>query len=333
MLHLPYPVVFTKFPPGPGLWPKVSVIVPARNAEATIGDCLDSLAKQVYPHYEILVVDDCSTDKTAQIAVEKGLDVIKLDEHRGPGAARNLGAKKSSGQILVFCEADGVYPADHLVRLVTLLSQTGIHAAHLGGRQVLTHTPTAVSKVFDRWLNKIDYLILKSKRGAGAFAFHRSVFEELGGYDETLAYGEDIQLVSRLTYSGMRFAFAVGSGWWHKDPSNFRDLLCDAIRRGEASQKIRIQIGARVWSYLIIWLGLILSPLGIILGLLNWRFLLWPLIAAGFLSWEDRPFSLAILQGFRDEGVIGIIHSSIFAYPRRLGFGIGSIKAQLARQN
>lgn len=331
MSQLPYPVVFQKLPESPGRWPKVSIIVPARNEEISLSDCLDSLQKQVYPDFEIIVVDDASTDRTSQIAVQMNVRLYRLDKRGGPGAARNLGASKAIGDILLFCEADGAYPADHVARHVVLLSRPGIHAAHLGGRRVQATSPTWVSKIYDRWLAKSDYLILKGKRGTGAFAFDRKAFEELGGYDKNLRHGEDVQLVSRLVSSGMRFAFAVGSGWWHKDPKNATELLGDAIRRGESIQKTDRRSGFNFVVHFLFWLALALSPLGLFIGFFQWRFLLWPLTAAGFFLFESRPFFLAAIQSNRDEGVTGILKSIAFAYLRRLGFGIGRLRSRRAQ--
>ena len=82
---------------------KISVIIPTYNEESVILDCLRSLASQSLKDFEIIVVDDGSTDTT----VEKLEDVMVLHQnHLGAGAARNLGAKQAKGDILVFVDAD-----------------------------------------------------------------------------------------------------------------------------------------------------------------------------------------------------------------------------------
>jgi mycofactocin glycosyltransferase len=88
---------------------QASVIVPARNAEATLPACLDGLAAEGVPgpSTELIVVDDGSTDSTSAVAARPGVRVVR-GAGRGPAAARNLGAASASGDVLVFLDADPV---------------------------------------------------------------------------------------------------------------------------------------------------------------------------------------------------------------------------------
>lgn len=97
MIH-PAPIEST-VPPGIDR-PRVSVIVPAFNAEASLGACLDSLQNQSMRPLEIIVVDDASTDTSAWLATERGALVIRMLANGGPGLARNAGAAAASGDIL-----------------------------------------------------------------------------------------------------------------------------------------------------------------------------------------------------------------------------------------
>src|SRR5919198_5805523 len=85
-----------------------SVIVPARNAAATIGRTLEALAAQDFPQeYEVIVVDDGSTDDTVAVAeAAPGPVTVRRQEQRGPGEARNLGAQHARGEVLAFTDAD-----------------------------------------------------------------------------------------------------------------------------------------------------------------------------------------------------------------------------------
>ena len=85
-----------------------TVIVPAYNASATLPLCLKALQEEPEQNKEIIVVDDCSTDGTAEIAHSMGVQVIQTAKRSGPAAARNLGAEKAAGEILVFVDADVV---------------------------------------------------------------------------------------------------------------------------------------------------------------------------------------------------------------------------------
>lgn len=105
----------------------MSVIVPAFNAEASLGACLDSLQNQSMRPLEIIVVDDASTDTSAWLATERGALVIRMLANGGPGLARNAGAAAASGDIFAFIDADCVAQPDWLEHMVGTLTHE-----HLG---------------------------------------------------------------------------------------------------------------------------------------------------------------------------------------------------------
>lgn len=88
--------------------PEVSVIIPAYNAEKTLRECLDSLLAQDYENYEIIVVDDGSTDNTKGVAESYGSDKIRCvrQPNGGVSAARNAGISLARGEYVIFCDAD-----------------------------------------------------------------------------------------------------------------------------------------------------------------------------------------------------------------------------------
>ncbi|MCX7626616.1 MAG: glycosyltransferase family 2 protein, partial [Candidatus Sumerlaeaceae bacterium] len=94
--------------------PQVSIVLPAFNEELAIGSVIDAVRQAMSStgyRYEILVVDDCSTDATADKAAEKGVRVIKHPVNRGSGAARRTGVLEARGEIIVMLDADGSYDA------------------------------------------------------------------------------------------------------------------------------------------------------------------------------------------------------------------------------
>ena len=111
-------------------WPKVSVVVCSYNGGKTLEQCLRSLARQNYPDYETLVIDDGSTDNTSSIACRFPVRCIRV-ENGGLSRARNLGTKESTGQIVAFIDADAYADEDWLYGLVTALEREG--AAAVGG--------------------------------------------------------------------------------------------------------------------------------------------------------------------------------------------------------
>jgi len=85
---------------------KISVIIPVHNAEKTIESTLNSLIKQTDSNYEIIVVDDASTDNSVKIASKYKLRIFELKEQSGPAYARNFGARNAEGGIVAFTDAD-----------------------------------------------------------------------------------------------------------------------------------------------------------------------------------------------------------------------------------
>lgn len=101
---------------------KISIIIPTYNEERVILNCLNSLQEQGYKDFEVIVVDDGSTDKTVDHIKIFKTERFKLtflsQGHKGPGAARNLAAKNASGDILVFLDADMTFDTEFLEELV-----------------------------------------------------------------------------------------------------------------------------------------------------------------------------------------------------------------------
>jgi O-antigen biosynthesis protein len=108
--------------------PKASIVVPAYNAEATLGECLDSLAHLNYPDYETIVVDDGSSDSTGEVAARAGVRVLRT-EHRGLAAARNSGLEAAAGSCVAFIDADARADRDWLYHLVETLTRRDAAAA------------------------------------------------------------------------------------------------------------------------------------------------------------------------------------------------------------
>src|SRR6202022_856836 len=109
-------------------YPKVSVVICAYNAEPTMQACLTSLQNLKYPAFEVIVVDDGSTDRTGQIADSfEGIHVIH-QENKGLSAARNVGIAASLGEIVAFTDSDCVVDPDWLHYLVATFLQTGLPA-------------------------------------------------------------------------------------------------------------------------------------------------------------------------------------------------------------
>jgi glycosyltransferase involved in cell wall biosynthesis len=110
----------------------VSVIMPAYNEERWIAEALGSLARQTHPDYEVIVVDDGSTDATPRIAERFDVTLLRT-AHRGEGAARAAGVRAARGEILMFLDADEIFASDLVERLSAPFADPAIDATFPGG--------------------------------------------------------------------------------------------------------------------------------------------------------------------------------------------------------
>jgi len=190
---------------------KVSVIVPAFNAVQTLPAVLKALANQTYPEsqYEVIVVDDCSTDSTLDFlktsAFPQNFQIVSHSENQDRAVTRNTGIRRSTGEILIFLDADMEVASDFIARHVAHFDKTDIMGI-IGSIRPAPEIP----------LDKYQHYLYFGKRGAtkypsGApmpfqvFLFNntsvrRRVLEEVGYFDENLRLygGEDAELAFRI---------------------------------------------------------------------------------------------------------------------------------------
>src|SRR5919107_660574 len=116
----------------PDTRPTLSVIIPVHNGGASLARCLDALRAPRPAAREVIVVDDCSTDRSADVARSRGFEVVSLDARRGPAAARNVGARRARGKLLLFLDADVVARHDTLARVEAFFGEREEVAAVFG---------------------------------------------------------------------------------------------------------------------------------------------------------------------------------------------------------
>jgi cellulose synthase/poly-beta-1,6-N-acetylglucosamine synthase-like glycosyltransferase len=173
----------------------ISFIVPAHNEEQLLGQTLDALqaaARQAGTPYEIIVVDDASTDRTAGIAATSGAQVIHV-QHRQIGRARNAGAKAAAGSVFVFVDADTRVGAATIAATVAAVE----HGAVGGGALLRFDAPLPVSVRIIGVCLRLTMRIGRLACGAYVFAT-REAFEVVGGFDETLFATEELTLSRAL---------------------------------------------------------------------------------------------------------------------------------------
>jgi glycosyltransferase involved in cell wall biosynthesis len=186
----------------------ISVVIPARNAAATLAATLEALAAQAAEGFEVIVVDNGSSDETAAVAAEASVNarVIRRPPGEGPGAARNEGAAAATGRWLAFTDADCVPTREWL--------REGLAELDRGAELVqgpVRPDPTATLMPFDHtvWIEAETRL----HETANLFV-SRDWFERVGGFEDLTPatsarpFGEDAWLGWRLRRAGARFAFA-----------------------------------------------------------------------------------------------------------------------------
>ena len=178
---------------------RISFVVPAHNEEHLLPATLQAINRAAAAcklEYEVIVVDDASTDRTAQLASELGAHVASV-QHRKISATRNSGARRASGDLLVFVDADTVIN-EHVVRRAVEAVRAG---AIGGGASVCVEgrVPLYASGL----LPLLTVLMRWARLAAGCFVFcNRSAFEQVGGFDERLFGAEEIALSAALKKVG-----------------------------------------------------------------------------------------------------------------------------------
>ena len=237
-------------------FPFLSVIVPARNEEANIENCIRSLLAQNYPHFEVIAIDDSSTDNTLSILINMtdklqsklssspslttkntNLKIISIEDKpqdwKGKTWAMQQGYLKSKGDILLFTDADTKYISkDALLLTVSYMQKekldalTGILFSELRDflSKIVMPLWATFSVIFGRNASKMNNPKSKVAYLLGAFIMiKRKVLEDIGTFDSVRnAIQEDKVLGEHLKYRGFKVKIIkthdLISGFWSRDP-------------------------------------------------------------------------------------------------------------------
>ncbi len=184
--------------------PKITVVLPAYNEEAFIGSTLKSLVNQTYKNFELIVVDNNSTDKTSEVAERYGARVI-LEKQKGVAAARNAGFLAAQGQIIACTDSDSIVPPNWVEKIIQEFEKdNGVVA--FGGLSYLYSGPVT-ARAAGRYLFPAFWVIDKILSGGWNLsgfnmAVRKDAFLRIGGFNTQLKLGEDIDLAKRLREVG-----------------------------------------------------------------------------------------------------------------------------------
>jgi GT2 family glycosyltransferase len=204
---------------------KVSIIIPTKNNADILEKCLESIRNLDYPkgEVEVIVVDGRSTDGTVEIARKHGCKVV-YEEVGTIGGARNIGAGHSSGNYIVFTDADCIVDRDWLKNLVREFKDEKI--ASVGGPNITPEDDTEfakcvgavleiLSKPGARYAFNADKVLEVYHNPTCNSAYRRSIFQEVGGFNPKLITCDDEELDYRIRKKGYRILFTPHARVYH----------------------------------------------------------------------------------------------------------------------
>ncbi len=247
-------------------WPSISVVIPLYNDMETLGDQLDALAAQHYDgRWEVIIADNGSTDGGPDRALEwrdrlPELRIVDASSRRGVNHARNLGALAAKGELILLCDADDVVSVGWLAAMAKASRTADV----MGGAfdEDILNDETTRSWRYQRPIGELPTTLDFLPFAVGSnFGAKRSVFEEVGGWDESyFGGGDDVEFSWRAQLAGFTLAFVPDA----IVQSRYRQTLDSLVRqfylRGRAGPRLyrafagvgakRRSLKATVWSWL-----------------------------------------------------------------------------------
>ncbi|MGH2399680.1 MAG: glycosyltransferase family 2 protein, partial [bacterium] len=226
--------------------PDVSVVIPTYNQSALLGECLRSLAGQTLARdrYEVLVVDDGSTDATPEVIRRAGAHArgMRLPANRGRSAARNAGVDQARAELIVFIDSDIIVRPDFLSRHVETHERYGPGILSRGPVIQIPDVGAASRTRVPRLAASPAYL---DTANAGV---RRATMRQVGMFDEKFpGYGwEDFELGMRLRRLGVRRVFAPEAVAFHIQPPMNGNAFSDLLRKEEARARSAVYFYRKV---------------------------------------------------------------------------------------
>ena len=228
---------FAEAPFAPGLpWPRVSVVVCTYNGARTIRDCLDGLSRLDYPDYEVIVVDDGSTDATGVIARQYDCRLIQT-ENQGLANARNTGLAAATGEIIAYLDDDAYPDPEWLTYLAATFLRTGY--AGVGGPNIAPPGDGPIAECVARAPGGPVHVLVTDREAEHIpgcnMAFRKSCLEAIGGFDPQFrTAGDDVDVCWRLQERGWTLGFHPAAMVWHHRRNSLRTYWRQQIGYGRA---------------------------------------------------------------------------------------------------
>ncbi len=300
-----------------------TVVIPAFNSEETIGKCLNSVLRQKEPgSFEVIVVDDGSTDKTAEIVKKFRKVRLIQQKNSGPATARNNGVKQARGDVIVFTDDDCIAEQGWLKEMLTPFkdkSVSGVQGAY-----------ASMQKEFMARFSQmeIEYRYEKMKKqkfidfiGSYSAAYRKKDFLEVNGFDSRfkIASGEDPDFSFKLAEKGKKLVFNPKAVVFHKHPVSpagyfrtkfFRAFWRVRLYKKHSEKAVKDSYTPQLMKARIVLIGLAL------------------LAGAGSLF---SSFSFGLMLGLLSVAILSTAPFTVFAAKRNFALGFFSPLILLVR--
>ena len=217
-------------------WPRISVVVCSYNGSRTIRDTLEALRRIRYPDFEVIVVDDGSTDATAAIAGAYDVRLIRT-ENRGLSSARNTGWRAATGELIAYIDDDAYPDPDWLTYLASTFRRG--HDVGVGGPNIAPRGDGPIAMCIAQAPGNPIHVMLTDREAEHIpgcnMAFRRDALEAIGGFDERFRVaGDDVDICWQLQARGWTLGFSPAAVVWHHRRNSIRAFWKQQVGYGRA---------------------------------------------------------------------------------------------------
>lgn len=310
-----------------------SIIIPLYNRPAEIRELLDSLTQQTYKHFEVVVVEDGSTEKSEEI-VASFRDRLEakyfFKENSGPGLSRNYGAARASGDYFIFLDSDCIVPATYLQEIEDELAEHPVDA--FGGPDRAHESFTDLQKAINYSMTSILTTggIRGKKKSMEKFhprsfnmGFSRRVFEVTGGFSG-MRFGEDIDMSIRIMEAGFQTRLFPAAYVYHKRRTSWKKFFKQIYNSGIARINLYLLHPASLKVVHLLPACFVGGVLVLVIG------------AFGISVWALLPLLLWVCLIFIDslienKNIVVALYSICASFIQLFAYGIGFIHAFFER--
>lgn len=224
--------------------PKVSVVIPVYDGEKTLRKCLDSVLNQTYKNYEVIVVDNNSTDRTAEILEEFQKKsripfTVGFEPFRRRGAARNAGLKEAKGEIIAMTDSDCIVPGNWIEELIKPILNGKENIVQGNESDLIGNYWTRMQQKFNHqfFMNHLkgDYINHLDTKN---FAIRREILLNAGMFNKNIGNNEDFEFKIRINKNGYKLFFKPECKVKHFHKDSFSRLFSRRIDQGYWIAKI-----------------------------------------------------------------------------------------------